>query len=139
VRQAWDDGSALKVLLAWVAAQGGRVDPARDDFGLDCAPAAADLTAPHDGWLASVDCRQVGLALADLGAARRKVEDALDLSAGVDWLTRVGRPVKKGEPLARVFTRDAARAAVAVDRLGSALVIGREPVAELPLILGRVE
>jgi thymidine phosphorylase len=57
----------------------------------------------------------------------------------VDWLTRVGRPVKKGEPLARVFTRDAARAAVAVDRLGSALVIGREPVAELPLILGRVE
>lgn len=139
VRQAWDDGSALAVLVDWVAAQGGRVDPARDDFGLDCAPAAADLLAPHDGWLATVDCRQVGLALADLGAARRKVEDALDLSAGVDWLTRVGRQVTKGEPLARVFTRDPARAAAAVDRLGSALVIGREPVAELPLILGRVE
>jgi hypothetical protein len=47
--------------------------------------------------------------------------------------------VKKGEPLARVFTRDAERAAAAVERLGSALVIGREPVAELPLIMGRVE
>ncbi len=139
VRQAWDDGSALAVLLAWVSAQGGRLDPGRDDFGLDCAPAAADLVAPCDGWLASVDCRQVGLALADLGAARRKVEDALDLSAGVDWLTRVGRQVRRGEPLARVFTRDAARAQAAVARLGSALVIGPEPVAELPLILGRVE
>jgi pyrimidine-nucleoside phosphorylase len=139
VRAAWDDGRALAVLLEWVAAQGGRLEPGRDDFGLDCAPAAAELAAPHDGWLAAVDCRQMGLALADLGAARRRVEDGLDLSAGLDYLVRVGDTVTRGQPLVRVFCRDRARAEAAVARLGAAVTIAREPAAPRPLILGRME
>jgi pyrimidine-nucleoside phosphorylase/thymidine phosphorylase len=139
VREAWDSGRALAVLLEWVAAQGGRLEPGRDDFGLDCAPAVADLTAPHDGWLSAVDCRQMGLALADLGAARRRVEDALDLSAGLDYLVRVGDAVTRGQPLVRVFCRERTRAEAAVARLGAAVTIAREPAAPRPLILGRME
>ncbi len=139
VRAAWDSGRALAVLLEWVAAQGGRLEPARDDFGLDCAPAANELLAPHDGWLAAVDCRQMGLALADLGAARRRVEDKLDLSAGMDYLVRVGEAVTRGQPLVRVSCRDRARAETAVARLSAAMTVGREPAATRPLILGRLE
>ena len=138
VRAVWDDGRALASLLAWVAAQGGRVDPARDDFGLDCAPAAAAFEAPHDGWLAGVECRQVGLALADLGAARLKVDDGLDLGAGMDYLVRVGQPVAKGQPLVRVCCRDRAKAEAAVARLGAAITVGREPVASRPVVLERL-
>jgi pyrimidine-nucleoside phosphorylase len=139
VRAAWDDGRALAALLDWVAAQGGRVDPAREDFGLDCAPAVTDFVAPHDGWLSAVDCRQVGLALADLGAARRRVEDTLDLSAGLDYLVRVGDAVTRGQPLVRVSCRDRGRAGTAIARLAAAVTIGREPAAPRPLILGRLE
>ena len=139
VRAAWDSGRALAVLLEWVAAQGGRLEPARDDFGLDCAPAANELLAPHDGWLAAVDCRQMGLALADLGAARRRVEDKLDLSAGMDYLVRVGEAVTRGQPLVRVSCRDRAKAEAAVARLGAAMTVGREPAATRPIILGRLE
>ena len=139
VRAAWDSGRALAVLLDWVVAQGGRLEPGRDDFGLDCAPAANELLAPHDGWLAAVDCRQMGLALADLGAARHRVEDKLDLSAGMDYLVRVGEAVTRGQPLVRVSCRDRARAETAVARLGAAMTVGREPAATRPLILGRLE
>jgi pyrimidine-nucleoside phosphorylase len=138
VRAVWDDGRALTALLAWVAAQGGRVDPARDDFGLACAPGTAALEAPHDGWLASVDCRQVGLALADLGAARLKVDDKLDLSAGMDYLVRVGQAVTRGQPLVRVNCRDRAKAEAAVARLGAAITVGHEPVAARPVVLERL-
>ena len=139
VRAAWDSGRALAVLLDWVVAQGGRLEPGRDDFGLDCAPAVNELLAPHDGWLAAVDCRQMGLALADLGAARRRVEDKLDLSAGMDYLVRVGEAVTRGQPLVRVSCRDRAKAETAVARLGAAMTVGREPAATRPLILGRLE
>ncbi|MBK9473155.1 MAG: thymidine phosphorylase [bacterium] len=139
VRAAWDSGRALAVLLDWVVAQGGRLEPGRDDFGLDCAPAATELLAPHDGWLSAVDCRQMGLALADLGAARRRVEDKLDLSAGMDYLVRVGEAVTRGQPLVRVSCQDRAKAETAVARLGAAITVGREPAAARPLILGRLE
>ena len=139
VRGAWDDGRALRVMLAWVAAQGGRLQPERDDFGLDCAPTATELSAPHDGWLGALDCRQIGLALADLGAARRRVEDALDLSAGLDWLVRVGQKVDRGQPLVRIACRERARADTALARLGTVVTVSREPVAGRELILGRLE
>ncbi len=139
VRAAWDDGRALAVLLDWVEAQGGRLEPGRDDFGLQVAPAAADFTAPGSGWLQAVDCREVGLALADLGAARRRVEDALDLTAGLDYLARIGDRVERGQPLLRVFCRDRGRAAAAVARLAQAVTVGPEPAAARPLILDRLE
>lgn len=139
VRAAWDDGRALAVLLDWVEAQGGRLEPGRDDFGLQVAPAAADFTAPGSGWLQAVDCREVGLALADLGAARRRVEDALDLTAGLDYLARIGDRVERGQPLLRVFCRDRGRAAAAVARLAQAVTVGPEPAEARPLILDRLE
>lgn len=139
VRAAWDEGRALAVLLDWVNAQGGRLEPGRDDFGLQPAPAAAEFTAAHEGWLQAVDCREIGLALADLGAARRRVDDALDLSAGLDYLVRVGDRVERGQPLLRVACRDRSRAATAVERLARAVTIGREPAPARPLILGRLE
>jgi thymidine phosphorylase len=139
VRAAWDDGRALAVLLDWVAAQGGRLEPGRDDFGLQPAPPAAEFTAAHEGWLQAVDCREIGLALADLGAARRRVDDALDLSAGLDYLARVGDRVERGQPLLRVACGDRDRAATAVERLARAVTIGREPAPARPLILDRLE
>ena len=135
VRTAWDDGRAWQVLERWLAAQGGRIDPDRADFGLETAPLAAEVTAQADGWLAGTDCRGLGLALADLGGARRKVEDPLDLSCGIEFLPSIGDPVARGDVLARVHCArpEAARAAAA--RIAGALDIGpREVPARAPVL-----
>ncbi len=137
VRAAWDDGSAWVTLQAWVTAQGGRLAWDAEDLGLEVAPVAATVTAPRAGWLRVRDCREFGLALADLGGARRRVEDAVDLRAGLAWLARNGAAVAAGQPLVAVHADDPARAAVAVARLTATCEILDQPWTAPPLVLDR--
>ena len=88
-------------MLEWVAAQGGRLEPEREDFGLAVAPVALEVKVERAGWLAGIDARQVGLALADMGGARRKVEDPLDLSCGIAFLPAIGDHLEAGAPPGR--------------------------------------
>jgi len=139
VREVWDSGRALQRALDWVAAQEGKLNPDREDFGLKVAPLALELEAKKDGWLAGVDCREVGLALADMGGARRRVEDPLDLSCGIEWLPQVGDKVEKGQPLARIHCPREDQARTAARRLEAALRLGETEVPAHELILGRVQ
>jgi pyrimidine-nucleoside phosphorylase len=138
VREAWDGGAAHARLLAWLAAQGGRVQPQREDNGLDIAPVALAVTAPADGWVSGVACREVGYALSDLGGGRRRVEDQLDLAAGIMFHARLGARVAKGEPLATLLCRDRARAEVAAQRLRAAITLADAPVAPPALVMERL-
>ena len=139
VREAWDSGAAWEVLERWLAAQGGRIATEREDFGLETADLATEVVAHCDGWLAGTDCRELGLALADLGGARRKVEDPLDLSCGIDFLPMVGDRISKGDVLARVSCDRRAEAEEAARLIAAALEISAEAVPANDLILDRVE
>lgn len=139
VKEAWTSGRAFDCLLAWVRAQGGVIDPDKDDFGLKVAPLCLELEAPQDGWLAKVNCRQVGLSLADLGGARLRYDDPLDLTAGIDFLPQVGDKLARGDILARIFCTTPAMAAKAAERIQSALTFSPDPVSPNSLILDRHE
>jgi len=136
VRRVWDSGVAFDKMLAWVAAQGGRLDPDRADFGLDLSPVVAEAVAPRAGFVSAVACREVGYSLGELGGARARVDDELDLAAGIDFLTSVGSRVEAGEPLALIRGRDPHKAGLAARRLIDAVTIVDEPAAPATLILG---
>jgi thymidine phosphorylase len=123
----------------WVAAQDGTIDPSRKDFGLEQAPLALEVEAPSDGWLAKVDCRQIGLALADLGGARLTVDDPLDLTAGIDFLPQVGDKLAKGDTIAKIFCTDPLKAKASAERIRSALTTTSSKVPPNSLILDRIE
>ena len=135
VREAWTGGEAWRSARRWIEAQGGRLDWDADDLGLDVAPVAGEVTAPGDGFLSVTDCRAVGLALADLGGARMKVEDVIDHAAGIDWLVRHGDAVQAGQPVARLRGADAARREAAAARLGNAFAVQEERPQVTPLIM----
>jgi pyrimidine-nucleoside phosphorylase/thymidine phosphorylase len=139
VRDAWISGAAWGRLEDWLAAQGGRLDPDREDLGLEIAPVAATFEADVDGHADVVDARGVGLALAELGGARLQVEDRIDHAAGIDWLVRTGDEVARGQPLARLRGGTAAGRERAVARLRRCVEITEEPVAVRPLIVEHVE
>ncbi len=139
VRDAWDSGRAFERMLLWVESQDGQLNADRPDFGLKTAALALELKAESDGWLAGVECRQVGLALADMGGARRKVEDPLDLSCGIEFLPQVGDKIVAGQTLARIFCDDLVSAQVASDRLLAALTFSNTEVPARSLILARIE
>lgn len=138
VRQVWESGEAWERALAWVAAQGGRLDPDKEDLGLEIAPLACELTAPADGWVAGMDCREVGLALADMGAARRRVEDPLDLTSGMDFLVSAGDKVAKGDVLARLFCPRRELADAAAQRILRTLEFSEAAAPKRELILDRM-
>jgi len=139
VRKVWDSGRAFENMQAWVEAQNGILDLDREDFGLAVAPLVLELEAPRDGWLAQVNCRQVGLSLADLGGARLTVDDPLDLTAGIEFLPKIGTKVAKGDVLARLFSTDRKKATAASSRILEALKFSEDPVPENALILDRYE
>jgi pyrimidine-nucleoside phosphorylase len=133
VRGVWDGGEAWSAARRWVEAQGGRLDWDADDLGLDVAPVAAEVTAAGDGFLRVADCRAVGLALADLGGARLRVEDVIDHAAGIDWLVRHGDAVQAGQPVALLRGADAGRREAAAARLRTAFAVddARPPITPL--------
>ncbi len=139
VREAWDSGRAFERMVLWVETQGGRLDIDSPDFGLETAALALELKASGAGWLAGVNSRDVGLALADMGGARRKVDDPLDLTCGIDFLPQVGDKISKGQVLARIFCADTAAAQVASERIFSALEFSDIEVAANSIILDRME
>jgi pyrimidine-nucleoside phosphorylase len=135
VREAWDGGAAWGVLQDWVEAQSGRLDWEAEDLGLAIAPVGAEFAAPDAGWLEITDCRAIGLALADLGGARLRVEDAIDHTVGIDWLARTGDRVAAGQPLARLRAPAGEPRETALDRLASSIRIHPDPIPPIPPIL----
>lgn len=138
VRRVWDGGEALETMLRWVAAQGGRLDPDRDDFGLDLAPRLRPVTAARDGWIGEIACRDFGAALGEIGGARLRVEDALDLRSGIDVLVARGDAVERGQPLAWIRADDGEAAVRAEAIVAAAVRIEDAPTPEPDLILDRL-
>lgn len=122
-----DSGLAMERFQKMVHAQGGRIND------LPPAATAVDFCAHRSGWVKSIETEQLGLALIELRAGRRRLEDPLDHSAGLEMLVQPGDQVDAGQPLLRVFSK---LATDIDDRLRQAVIIGDEPPTDFsPLIL----
>lgn len=137
VTLALESGRAMEKFRQLVAAQGG--DPAIiDDPGL--LPQANEVElfeAPTAGTIAAIDPRPLGLAVVAMGGGRQALGDTIDPSVGFVVSGRPGAKVARGEPIASVFARDAAGAAIGLRALEEAIRFG-SPVPQRPLISHRV-
>ncbi len=139
LRQAVDDGSALRKLQEIVQAQGG--DPrAIDDYSrLPRARATAEVVAPVDGFITGIDTEAVGLAAVALGAGRQRVDSVIDPAVGFTLLRKVGEPVKAGEPVVRIHYNNEGPLEDVRERLLAAYRFGPNAPAPRPLIVERLE
>jgi pyrimidine-nucleoside phosphorylase len=85
-----------------------------------------------------VDAEAVGRAAVLLGAGRERVEDSIDLAAGVMVLKKAGDPVAAGDALAELHYDDDRRLDVARAAAQSAFSLSAAPPAPLPLVLAWV-
>lgn len=138
VREALASGAALAKFRVMVERQGG--DPAvTDDPGrLPVAKLKHVVTAPRRGFVTSIDALLVGQAAVALGAGRDKKGDDVDLSAGILLRKKPLDAVSAGEPVMELRYNDASRLAAALPLVAQATVIGDQPSAEHPLVLGWV-
>jgi thymidine phosphorylase len=138
VAGAIESGAALDAFRRVVAAQGGDTSFVDDPGSLPSGPETAEVTAQRAGWVARCDARIVGVAAMRLGAGRERKEDEVDHGVGITLLAKVGDPVEKGQPVAKVRYRSLERWEETAPFLAGAWQIDDEATAPGPLVIERV-
>ena len=132
-----ETGAPLGRFARLIEAQGGDPLVADDPGRLPVAPVREPLRSPGAGWL-DVHARLAGLASVELGAGRRRVEDAVDPTVGFEFHRAAGDQVSEGETLVTIHAADTGGAATAARRLAAAIAVSEEPLPPRPLIMDRL-
>jgi len=128
-------GAALKKFREIIMQQSGDAGVIHDPSWLPHARHRADLLSPSSGFVASIQCEQVGVASLVLGGGREKKEDVIDPAVGLALHRKVGEPVREGEPLCTIHYNSDTRLAEAQGLLQQAYRIAdRPPAVKRPLI-----
>ena len=93
------DGSAFNKLLEMVAAQDGDVEYILHPEKFPLAKNIIPIYAREEGYVASINALEIGLASMTLGGGRETLDDVIDMSAGIMLNKKVGDYVKEGEAL----------------------------------------
>lgn len=133
-----EDGSALKKLAEFVAAQGGDSELVYHPERLPQASIIEEIPSPSDGYIQKIVCDEIGICSLILGGGRETKESSIDLSVGLVLHKKVGDAVKKGESLATIHANDSEKLAAAKARFLAAYTINDTPVTKKPLIKGIV-
>ena len=102
-QDAIDTGKALDTFAQMVKAQGGNAEFIYHPENFQKAPYVREVKVDKDGYIASVNTEQYGLASLLLGAGRNTKEDVIDLSAGYLLKKKTGDAVKAGDTLAILY------------------------------------
>jgi len=137
--EAVASGRALDVFRRFIAAQGG--DPrVCDDYSLlPAAPQRVEFTASASGFVSEIDTFMVGLAAIDIGAGRRKKDDAIAFGSGFIFHVRAGDKVEKGQTLVTVHSDLPERTPGALERLDRAVRVGPRPAGKRKMVLHLVD
>ncbi len=133
-----EDGSALKKLAEFVAAQGGDSELVYHPERLPQASIIEEIPSPSDGYIQKIVCDEIGICSLILGGGRETKESSIDLSVGLVLHKKVGDAVKKGESLATIHANDSEKLVAAKARFLAAYTINDTPVTKKPLIKGIV-
>jgi len=105
-----DSGQALERFQQMVELQGGDPRAIDDPKKLPQSQHTATITSKKSGYIASLQCEQIGTACVILGGGREKKEDSVDPSVGIVLHKKVGDAVSAGEPFATIHYNSQSRA-----------------------------
>ncbi len=103
-------GEALQRFRQMVELQGGDVRAIDDPKRLPQSEHTMKVSAPRGGYVASLQCEQIGTACVVLGGGRERKEDSVDPAVGIVLHKKVGDSIALGEPLATIHYNSEDRA-----------------------------
>ncbi len=139
VREALTSGRALETFRAIIAAQGGNPRVIDDPSLLALADREAFVRAPRSGVVTRLHAGPIGHAAVALGVGRDRMDAVVDPGVGIDLLVAEGTRVSEGEPVLRIFYREAARLEAALARLRDAVVIADAAEPASPLVIETID
>ena len=127
-------GRARDTFREVIRLQGGDAGVIEDPSRLPRARHTMDITSPRAGFVARMECEQVGVAGMLLGGGREKKEDSIDPGVGIVLGKKVGDAVQAGEPLCTLHYNSEERLAEASALIEESFSIGPKPPAPAPLV-----
>jgi pyrimidine-nucleoside phosphorylase len=127
-------GAAYAAWLKIVAAQGGDVRVFDDPAAFHKPKAMRVLRASRAGFLAGMDCKEVGWAVQRLGAGRARPGDPVSAHAGIESHAKIGDRVEVGQALFTLFSEDEALLDEPTRMLEATVQIGDVRPERLPLV-----
>jgi len=132
--QLISSGKALEKFKQMIELQGGDSGVIDDASRLSQAKSRADVFSPTAGFVASMQCEQIGTACVILGGGRERKEDSVDPAVGIVLHKKVGDPVSAQEPLATIHYNSPPRAQEAARLISRSIQVGDAVPAKRPLI-----
>ena len=128
------NGKAYSAWLRIVEAQGGDTSVFQNPWAFHKPTATRTLHAPVTGYLASMDCKQVGWAVQRLGAGRAIPGAAVAAHAGIEIHAKLGQQLTAGQPLFTLHAEDRTLLDEPYEMLGATLALTPTPPTLHPLI-----
>jgi len=104
-------GQALDKFRQMIELQGGDPRVIDDAKRLPQARHTMPVATARAGYIASMQCEQIGTACVILGGGRERKEDSVDPAVGIVLHKKVGERIAAGEPLATIYYNAEDRAA----------------------------
>jgi pyrimidine-nucleoside phosphorylase len=127
-------GAGYAAWLKIIAAQGGDVRVFEDAAGFHQPRATRVLRASRAGFLAGMDCKEVGWAVQRLGGGRAKPGDPVSAHAGIESHAKLGDWVEAGQPVFTLFSEEAPRLEEPYRMLEATVRIGNVKPERQPLV-----
>jgi pyrimidine-nucleoside phosphorylase len=138
-RRTIEDGSAYRKFLDLVRAQGGSVDAIENLEKYPVPKFAMEVKSSEHGFIDEIDSFELGLTGIALGAGREKIDDAIDMKAGILLKKKVGDAVDLGDALAVFYTDREHVLASARARISRAFKFSSMKPERKPMILDLVD
>jgi pyrimidine-nucleoside phosphorylase len=131
-------GAALEKFRQMIRLQGGDSRIVDDPGRLPRARHTVDLPSPRAGFLAAIECEQIGTASVLLGGGRERKEDSIDPAVGIVLHKKVRDPVAAGEPLCTIHYNSEQRLAGARHLIERSYTIADAPPASARPLVQRI-
>jgi len=131
-------GKAREKFREIVTLQGGDAAVVDDPRRLVRARQTSDVIAATTGYVAAIQCEQLGIAGVVLGGGREKKEDKIDPAVGLVFHKRIGDGVQRGEPMCTLHYNSDARLSEVRQLAETAYRIEPEKPKTLPPLIYQV-
>ena len=128
-----DNKSALNKFKDIISSQGGDIDSLIEE-GIKKNNTII-IRSKNSGFIESMKTDEIGWALVEIGAGRKKENDKLDYLAGIEFLNKVGDKINKGEAIFRIFGNDTERLNNAKNMLQKAYSLTKTEVLKNKVII----
>jgi pyrimidine-nucleoside phosphorylase len=127
-------GAANDAWLKIVRAQGGDTSVFDSPKNFHRPAFKRTLHAPENGFLSSMDCKEIGWAIQRLGAGRERPGDPVSAHAGIESHAKIGQAVKVGQPIFTLYSEQESKMGEGYSILERNIHFSDTPPVKQPLI-----